>query len=301
MSAPGIPHPEDPRLVVVGGIVDGRTSDPHGLRARVEALGQCGLGEFVLDVSGSRFSLLPRSTQLQGKGFGLSAQQRFVEALEGVLACAEPGSVESTLHAKLVYVDEVVETLFICRSGRVEAMSRVREASPEDSPPAAGSRPRALPRRRDMLLATLAVLVVGSVWLWFSGYGELAMSARENPAATSAGPFDSLLLVESDRRWGVYEVRVKRGPGYPQDPAQLAERTASAATLTARAACDAVGAGADIQVELVDAKGQVLESARLPLAPLLSEPTASTAAMVRGRVGAVELRLALGTHGAGPR
>lgn len=292
MSLPEPPPAGAPQQVELGGILDGRVDDVAALRAAVGHLGRAGLGPFELECSGARFSLLPKSVRVSGKGFDESAQHRFLEALSAVVACAREGTVESTLHARLQYPDQMVETLFLCKEGKVQPLSRVRVAEVASSSAETPPKRFAL-GRREMLLVAAGLLFAGVMWLWRSGLGEQALEARKEPLVASTGPFGELLTVKAERSMGAYRVEVRRGPSYPNSPADLAKLVGEAGTLLERAAREAVGSGSRAQVELVDEQGVVLDATTVALSSLLEKPEASVAVLLPARLKAVQLRLAL--------
>ena len=149
--------PVGPPLVVeIDGILDGRVQQPESLTAAANALSQCGIGGFVCEITGGRFSLLPQATRLPGREFGEAAQARFLDGLNALCAAAVAGSVESTLRCRLVFADQVAETLFVARGPAIEPLTRVRPRLAEESTAAAGSpRGKSLPfglGRRELLV-----------------------------------------------------------------------------------------------------------------------------------------------------
>src|SRR6187402_2364664 len=125
MSAP-------PLSIELGGILEGRVLDQDSLLSAAHELGRCGLGSFQCEVTGGRFSLLPTETRVRAGTFGVAEQEKFLVALSRLTACAVPGSIESTLHCRLIYTSEVVETLFLPKGGRIEVVSRTRPRTAED-------------------------------------------------------------------------------------------------------------------------------------------------------------------------
>ena len=283
-----------PLFVEVGGILDGRTEDSSALRRQVQRLSECGLGVFKLDVTGFKFSILPRQTLVKGDGFTCEAQAQFLQCLQGVVSMARADTVESTLHSKLIYPELVVETLFVCGDGAVKPISRIRERLNDDYEETPAESAYQI-SRRDLLLGAALLLITGVLVLWRTGYLERLIVARESPVACDAGQFQRLLVVEAQREWGVYIVTVSRGPDFPDTPQRLSELVPRAVTLAEGAALSAVGGGATISVELLAVDGKVLESSSLSLAPLLQDDKAVLSVQIPARLSESRLRLSVGS------
>jgi PAS domain-containing protein len=122
-----------PTSAGIEGILDGRVGDADALQRAVAELGQSGAGPFRCDIQGGRFSLLPVDTQLP-PGFDAAAQARFLDALQAVVAAAQPGSIETNLRSRMVYADQVAETLFRVRGASIEPLTRLRPRTAADAP-----------------------------------------------------------------------------------------------------------------------------------------------------------------------
>src|SRR5690606_34777262 len=136
-------------------------------------------------------------------------------------------SVESNLRCRMVYAADVVETLFVVRRGEVEAVSRVRPRTPADDEllaPAALVTGLANVRRRELVFAAAALLLVGLVAAWWSGWIDRVLAARAESLRIDTGPFGAMLAVGVERSLGNYRVELRRGPEYPATPEALAER-----------------------------------------------------------------------------
>lgn len=285
-----------PLAIELGGILDGRTADPASLAAAARELGACGLGTFQCEQTGGRFSLLPESTELPGAGFDLAAQERFLAGLARVAECALPGSIECTLHCRLIGASEVVETLFVLKEGRLEPMSRTRPRSPQDRVPfpesAAAGALKGM-RARDLALLALVLLLLGSLAVWRTGLVGRVLAVRAEALPLDNGPFGSTLALESKLSWGSYEVTLRRGTTFPQDPAQLAKLAADAPSLEERAAVTAVGDGGEIWVLLCDREGEVLEASSVSLRQLLLDAESKPQAVLAGHMEAAQIRLSM--------
>jgi hypothetical protein len=284
-----------PEGLVVEGSLDGRVADAGALRAAVDDLGRAGAGSFRADVTGGRFSLLPVDTHVPAGRFDEDAQAAFVERLQRVVAAAQPGSVETNLRCKLVYRDQVAETLFVVRAGVVEPITRRRPRAADDGgalPP--GHAADRLPvRRRELLWLAPVLLIVGLLVAWQSGWIDRVLAARAEGLQLDTGPFTDLLAITTERAWGNYAVELRRGAGYPTTPAALAARRDGSADLTERAACEVVGDGGALFVQLLRDDGEVLDEARVELRVLLADPAGVATARLPGRIAATGVRLSL--------
>jgi hypothetical protein len=295
-DATSLPQPRGaPEGLVVEGILDGRVADAEALHAAVDELGRAGAGSFRADVTGGRFSLLPDDTHVPPDRFDEDAQATFVERLQRVVGAALPGSVETNLRCKLVYRDQVAETLFVVRGGVVEAITRRRPRTVGDAqalPP--GDVAARLPvRRRELVWLAPVLLLVGLLVAWQSGWIDRVLAARADGLRLDTGPFVDMLAITTERSWGVYSVELRRAAGYPTTPAELAARRDGSANLTERAACEVVGDGGTLFVQLMSDDGQVLDEARVELRALLTDPAGVTTARLPGRMAASGVRLSL--------
>jgi hypothetical protein len=282
-----------PSRASIDGILDGRIGDADALQRAAAALGQSGAGPFRCDLQGGRFSLLPVDTQLP-PGFDAAAQARFLDALRAVVAAAQPGSVETNLRSRMVYAEQVAETLFVVRGAAIEPLTRVRPRTADDAPsptaPAGG-----LPgmRRRDVLLVAPLVLLLGALLAYHQGYLDRLLAARAETLRHELGPFVDLLALQPERQWGNYRIVVQRGARYPATPQALAAQKQQANSLEAAAACDVIGSGGELFVQLRDQDGKWLAETRCTVRALLGEPPAPVLAELAGHRSAAIVALSL--------
>ncbi len=284
-----------PQALIFDGIVDGRVRDARGLRDAVDQLSACGAGAFRVDFSGGRYNLLPVDTHVPPERFDEAAQSNFLDRFQAVVDASQPESVETTLRCKLVYEDEVAETLFVVRGAAVEPVTRRRPRGGQDAPalpPAAEGPPLGI-RRRELLLVAPLLLLAGGLFAWQSGYIDRVLAARAETLATDPGPFGDMVSLSVERSWGNYQVTLTRGPGYPEDPEALAARRDAGATLALQAACAVVGDGDELYVQLQNADGKVLEQQPARLRRLLSDPDAEVVVELSGRVSVAAVTLSL--------
>jgi hypothetical protein len=281
--------------LLIEGILDGRTAAAEPLLAASTALSKCGAGSFRCEITGGRFTLMPRETQVPAAAFDEAAQTRFLEALHSVVAAAAPGSVESNLRCRLYYDEEVAETLFVVRGGRIEPLTRRRRRLPADDD--AMTLPAKAPpfglRRRDLAIIAPLLLLVGALVLWQAGWVDRVFAARAETLAIDTGPFGSMLATKIERSWGDYDVELRRGPDYPATAKQLQERRDRLEKLTERAAIEAVGNGGDLFVQVIDGSGKVRAQARVELRLLLGDENGVVTTRLPGLIGATGLRLSL--------
>ncbi len=197
------PAPDVPLAAFVDGLLDGRVADAAALRDAADALGRAGAGGFRCELQGGRFSLLPNDTRIAGP-FDDRAQTRFLTALQELVRAAAPGSVETNLRCRLVYADEVAETLFVVRGDRVEPLTRRRPRTPADvvdaTPTAAAALPFGLRRREVLWLAPL-LAVLALVLAWRGGYVDRVFAARAESLRIDTGAFAAMLTATVERSW----------------------------------------------------------------------------------------------------
>lgn len=282
-----------PNSASIDGILDGRIGDADALQRAVAELGQSGAGPFRCDLQGGRFSLLPVDTQLP-PGFDSAAQARFLDALQAVVAAAQPGSVETNLRSRMLYADQVAETLFLVRGTAIEPLTRVRPRTADDAPtPSASSSSLPGVRRRDVLLVAPLGLLLAALLAWHQGYLDRLLAARAETLRHELGPFAGLLALQPERDWGNYQVRIVRGDRYPATPQALAEQKQAAGSLEAAAACDVVGSGGELFVQLRHTDGKLLVETRCTVRALLGEPPAPVIAELPGHHAAAVVQLSL--------
>lgn len=294
---PAVPPPTGaPLSVHFDGILDGRVVDAPALQAAAEALSQLGGGTFQVDIDGGRFSLLPAGEELPGDRFDEAAQARFVKLLGDVLAAAAPGSVEATLRCRLGYPEQIVETWFRAGRAGIEPLSRVRPRTAEDgafAAPTAATRPPLGIGRRELLILAPLLLVAGLLYFWQAGLLDRMLSARAEQIRFDTGPFGSMLDVAIERSWGQYEVRLRRGPAYPADPAAVQQAQTTAAGLPQRAAAELVGNGGELWLQMRDVEGKVLDAVPVQLRALLVAAEGEVKARLPGRMQAQTVALSL--------
>jgi len=279
----------------VEGILDGRVLDEDTLRQAVKDLGSCGAGSFRVDINGGRFTMLPVDTQVPAETFDAAAQADFLDRLQAVADAAQPSSVETNLRCKLLYVDDVAETLFVVRNHRIEPITRRRAKTVQDMPmlPKAGTKvPGGLSRREIVWLAPI-LLVAGLTYAWYSGWFQRVMAARADQIQIDTGPFGDMLSVEVERSWGNYHATLTRGEGYPATPAALVERRQASDDIATRAACELVGNGGKLFVQLTQEDGLVLCERTGELRLLLTDEHGEVEIELPGHMSAKHLRLSL--------
>lgn len=291
MSAPSLPPAGAPLAAFVEGVLDGRVDDAQRLQAAVADLSRAGAGAFRCELRGGRFSLLPLQPHLPPGSFGVAAQARFLDALQALVACAVPGSVETNLRCRLLYADEVVETLFVAKGNQLEPLTRRRPRTAEDAvPDGASSATSWLPRGPRWLLPTL--LVLAALMLWQSGLFDRLLSPAAATLAIDTGPFGAMLAMRIERDSMQYTIELQRGPEFPSSPAALQQRLANVTDLEQLAAGRIVGDGRDLFVQLLDGERRVLAEDRVELRALLT-PDATVLAHLAGHRRAAAVQLAL--------
>jgi hypothetical protein len=285
-----------PLAVEWNGILEGKVTDVDRLLEASRTLDACSAAKFACEVTGGRFSLLPRDTHVSGRGFDEEAQVRFVDALQELIATAAPGSVESTLRSKMVFETKVAETLFAVQRGALEPLTRVRDRRAGEEAALAETKGRSgglVLGRREVLLLIPLLAIATAIFAWRNGLVDRVLAARAEQLTLQTGPFGEMLSLQVTRSWGVYEVQVRRGESYPKDPAELEALRTKAVSLVERAAADAVGSGGEAWVQLCDDDGEVGGSQRLELRALLADPLAIVRVSLQGRIDAASLRLSL--------
>lgn len=291
----GQPHADAPQSLQVEGILDGRVLDEATLRQAVNELGLCGAGSFRVDISGGRFTVLPVDTQVSAAAFDAAAQTNFLDRLQAVADAAQPSSIETNLRCKLIYADDVAETLFIVRGHNIEPVTRRRPKAAQDVPllPGAGVKAPGGLSRRELLWLAPVLLIAGLIFAWQSGWMQRVMAARAEAVTTDSGPFGDMLTVELKRSWGNYYATLTRGDGYPDTPDALVARRDASEDLTTRAACELVGNGGELFVQLRQEDGKLLFETRSELRLLLTDTDGSVEVKLPGHMSADHLTLAL--------
>jgi len=294
MNDDAAPPPGTPLAAYVEGILDGRVADADALQAATNELSRAGAGAFRCDVQGGRFSLLPIDTRMPS-GFDDAAQARFLAALQRLLAAAEPGSVEANLRCRLVFADEVAETLFVVRGAGIEPLTRRRPRTSNDVVPASNAVPE-LPfglRRRELVWIAPLLLLAGAAAAWQAGWIDRVLAARAEGLRREPGPFGAMLAFEVERSWGNYRVTLRRGADFPTTPQAVEALRAAATDLAVGTACGIVGEGRDLFVQIVDDGNHVLAETRVDLRALVAAADAAVEAKLPGRIGATTVRLSI--------
>lgn len=285
-----------PEWIEFNGILEGRSSDVLAIRSAARRLDHCGVGTFQCELTGGRYSLLPSETQVDGKAFDAEAQVRFSDAITAIVDLSLPGSVESTLRARLVYPTQVVEMLFVIRGGLLDVMSRTRPRDPNE---AAVLRDSAAPRtpfglgRRDIKLYLPMFLILAGLVFWQAGGIDRILAARAEEITVKTGPFSNMIVVKVERNWGNYELEIRRGPGYPKDSVALTESREATTSLVERAAIDVVGNGNEAWIQIRSRDNKVLGAVRVEFRELLMASDGVVKAKIHGRMGATSLEISL--------
>ncbi|MFT4515319.1 MAG: hypothetical protein ACI89X_004095 [Planctomycetota bacterium] len=303
MSPPNLPPKgatptgDTPAALLVEGILDGRVLNEDTLRRAVDELSKCGAGAFRLDVTGGRFNILPAETHVPAGQFDTAAQSNFLDRLQGVVDAAQPGSVETTLRCKLVFEEEVGETLFVVNGHQIEPVTRRRPRTAQDAipmPTAEGEGMLGM-RRRELMWLAPVLLLVGLFAAWQSGWIDRVMAARAEEVQTETGPFREMIDVKLERSWGNYYVTLARGATYPATPEALATLREGSETLPEQAACDLVGNGGELYVQIVNKDGKVVAETRTELRTLLTDEEGKTKVKLAGTMSAHHVSLSLST------
>lgn len=297
MSGAGSPPPlaGAPEVLLIEGILDGRVLQEQPLRDAVDRLSGCGAGSFRIEVTGGRFNVMPADSNVPPQQFDEAAQSNFLDGLQAVIDAAKPGSVETNLRCKLIYRDDVAETMFHVQGNQVEPVSRRRPRTAQDAsalPTATAEAPLGL-KRRELLWLAPVLLVVGVAFAWKTGWFDRVLAARAEQLTVETGPFGAMIAVELERSWGNYYLKLKRGVDYPTTPDELAARKDASPDLSTRAATELVGNGGELFVQLVNDEGKVLAEARTELRPLLADVVGEVDVKLPGRMAAHHVALSL--------
>jgi hypothetical protein len=292
-----VPSSDTPTALLVEGILDGRVLNENTLQTAVAELSKCGAGEFRLDVTGGRFNILPAETHVPADRFDTAAQSNFLDRLQGVVDAAQQGSIETTLRCKLVFEHEVAETLFIVNGHQIEPVTRRRPRTAQDEIPMPAAEGEAMlgMRRRELIWLAPALLIVGLLIAWQSGWIDRVMAARAEQVLTETGPFGQMIDVKLERSWGNYYVTLTRGSTYPATPEALATLREDSVTLTEGAACELIGNGGELFVQIANEDGKVLAEARTELRLLLTEEDGKVQVKLTGSSSAHHVSLSLST------
>jgi len=281
-----------------GGILEGRTRVPEALDPVVGGINALDLVQAELEVEGGRYSLLFDSGPVAGKRATPERLAQLVDHLSKLVqASGDPGSAESTLRFTEVYAGEIRETLIQVEQGRLRTLSRVRPLSEEEGETPAAVKGRLFElrrfgvRRAAVILALL--LSAFGLWGWRSGYLDRIFSRSIEEIARDTGPFGDDLALRIEKSWGDYELTITRGKSYPRTVSEIEKRKADLKAVTRRAAFEILVEGGRIYAQLLDAKGEVLESAPAELRPLIAGADGKVTVKLAGRILARTVRLSL--------
>ena len=120
------------RYVRLGGIVEGRTTEPEAIRSAVEALEETVRGD--LDFQGALFSFSFADEVIPLPEIPVHLSEEVARCVSRMTAHASHDhALESTLHISEVFPDEVVETLFCVQGHELEVLSRSRRPVASDA------------------------------------------------------------------------------------------------------------------------------------------------------------------------
>jgi len=283
--------PEGPvEELLFGGILEWRGGNTQDLQQIVARINRLGLAHAELDADGGRHSLLFDDRPVPGKQATSGALDRLVDGLQELIdASDDPHSAESTLHCSAIHPGEVVETLIGIENGSVHPVSRIRPRLIEETAHA----PIRTVAWRKVLPLGAALLLVFGLYAWKSGYLDRVFSAAPAQLEIDNGPFGDRLLVTIDRKWGNYEVTLRRGSAYPDTVEAMATDKASAKSIAEGAAIGIIADGGVVHVHLLDSRGKLLDSGTVELRALLEKSKGTAVAKFEGRIGAAQVRLAL--------
>jgi len=274
-----------------GGILEVRGGSRDNLLAVVRRINGIGLAQAELASDGGRHSLMFDDQPVSGSAASNDKIDRLVEELQALVDASEsPDGAESTLHCTAIHTDGVIETLIGVEQGRVHPVSRVRSRTPPPIDTRSEQRRVAWVRVSGVAL----LLVIGcSMLAWKFGYIDRVLASSATSLEHDVGPFGDRLEFELERSWGRYKITIRRGPGFPADPAAAKAQTDAAESLAESTAAQIIADGGTLYVQLVNAKGKVLESTSIDLRPLIEAPDGKATCELHGRVGAKSVRLAL--------
>lgn len=283
----------EPRFAWFDGIVEGRLGDAAAVRDAASRANATGFGRMDVGVDGGRFSVLMDDTTVPASRMTDANRGALANALSEI-AGASAGPVESTLRCTEVFRNEVRETLFLAEGGAIRALTRTRPVTEADNfrNPESPAPPPSMGRGRLAVVLALFLVAFGIV-AWTSGWVDRLLAAKSGAIRIETGPFADFIDVEVAKSWGVYEVKLRRGPGFPVANERLAELRAKASTPAERAALDVVAQGGEIWLRLEDEEGHGLAAAQTDLRPLVSGPDRTADAELPGRITAARVRLSL--------
>ena len=118
-------------------------------------------------------------------------------------------------------------------------------------------------------------------------------AVAEELAATRELKFGEMIDVQLERSWGNYNVTLTRGTAYPTTPEALATLRDGSTTLPERAACELVGNGGELFVQLVQEDGKVLAEVSTGLRSLLTDADGKAEVQLPGSMSAHHVTLSL--------
>ncbi|MEM8882760.1 MAG: hypothetical protein AAGD14_01670 [Planctomycetota bacterium] len=277
-----------------GGILDGRVDTPETLQEAARRLGDVGVATVDLDIDGGRFTLMLEEDWVAGERMTDEAMQAFVAELQRFIdTTADPVSVESTLSCVQIYGNAVLETLFQTRGGQLSVFGRARPIEEDD---AAFEQRTELQREiarvdKRKAIGIVALLMIGfGLMAWHSGYVDRLMAASASSLTLDAGPFEGMLSMSVEKKWGLYHVTLAPAAAFPEEGAEIPAGSDRAR----RAAWRIAESGGTLYVQLRSASGEVLESVEGELRVLVAGGE-DRAVVVRlpGRIEGARVRLDL--------
>jgi hypothetical protein len=296
-DAPPVPPPLDPgepRFAWFDGIVEGRLGDASLVRDAASRANAAGFGRMDVGVDGGRFSVLMSEDTVGARSMTDENRRLFANTLAEI-AAASAGPVESTLRCTEVFRNEVRETLFLAEGASIRALTRTRPVTEADlfrNPD--GGPPRESSMGRGRLAVVLALLLVafGAV-AYFGGWVDRVLAARAESLSVDTGPFADYVDVSVEKSWGVYEVTLRRGKGFPVENARIEQLKAKAVTPADRAALDVVATGGKLWLRLEDTQGNGLAATSCELRPLLAGDDRTVVEHLPGYMSAARVKLSL--------
>lgn len=284
-----------------GGLLEGRRGEAPQMHRIASEIEKLGIARPELELEGGRFSLLMDDRPLPGEGVDENRLEDFAALLQQLVdASPQPGTVESTLRCTLIHEDEVQEVLFAVMNGAVRLVGRTRpikdEERPVETPDAWKPSTFGFGGRHAVIIAALLIVIFG-IAAWQSGYIDKIFSTGTSQILLETGTFGRLLQLEIDSSWGDYEVRILRGPEFPESAAQVKALEEEAVSAADRAAINAVSNGGLIYVQLRNEEGRLLAVRQVELRPLLTKEDGVVIVKLPGRIGSHEVRLSLDAGG----
>ncbi|MEZ6197868.1 MAG: hypothetical protein R3F20_19430 [Planctomycetota bacterium] len=282
LRAPGAADPI--RWVAADGLIEGSHPAPEELREVLEALRtRCGQ-RCDLRVEGARFSALlddePRPAEGNEDVSPRATREALEEALTAIVAGVAP-EARATLTStwRLVEIGErdLTETLLALDRGEPAVVSRRRPLGPEDrarlTRRGRGGPFSFLAHMNPVRRAAFAGLVLAAValFVWRSAIGDRLLAPSLD--ALASGPVDAEITADVETRWGLHHVTVRRGPAFPEDPAEARRRLAAAVEPERRRALEALAERAPLLLVLEAEDGTRRGTVEFPTRALFrSEP-----------------------------